>query len=260
MAEPQQRGTSGLVSGRRAVEELLASGSGAQKILIVKDRAGDAAVARIRRLAVEQDVPVRIVPKGEVDRVAVGLNHQGVVAFTGRFRYSALEDVLSSEGAKVLFVDRVTDPHNLGSLLRSADGAGFHGVVVPMHRAAPVTDVVRRVSSGASEVVPVARVGNIGRALEQAKDAGLWIAGLDADGDADLWESSLLTPPVGLVLGSEHSGLGPAVAKKCDGIVRIPSSGRLGSLNVAVAGAVAMFEVARREADASSLPGRGKLT
>jgi 23S rRNA (guanosine2251-2'-O)-methyltransferase len=109
-------------------------------------------------------------------------------------------------------------------------------------------------------VVPVVRVSNIGRALEQAKDAGLWIAGLDADGDADLWESTLLNPPVGLVLGSEQSGLGPAVAKRCDGIVKIPSSGRLDSLNVAVAGAVAMFEVARREADASSLTGRGKIT
>ncbi|MEA2487663.1 MAG: rRNA (guanosine2251-2-O)-methyltransferase [Actinomycetota bacterium] len=260
MAEPQRGGTSGLVSGRRAVEELLASGNGAQKILIVRDRAGGDAVARIRKLAGERDVPVRIVPKEEVERVAEGLNHQGVVALTGAFQYSALEDVLSNESAKVLFVDRVTDPHNLGSLLRSADGAGFHGVVVPVHRAAPVTDVVRRVSSGASEVVPVVRVSNIGRALEQAKDAGLWIAGLDADGDADLWESTLLNPPVGLVLGSEQSGLGPAVAKRCDGIVKIPSSGRLDSLNVAVAGAVAMFEVARREADASSLTGRGKIT
>ena len=267
-SEAQERGTSGVVSGRRAVEELLASGNSPQKVLIARDRAAGNTFARIRKLADAHHVPVRLVPKEEVDRVAADLNHQGVAAITDAFRYAALEDILATERPKVLFVDRVTDPHNLGSLLRSADGAGFHGVVVPVHRAAPVTDAVRRVASGAAEVVPVVRVANMGRALDEAKEAGFWIAGLDAEGSADLWTSTLLTPPVGLVVGSEHSGLGPSVTKRCDELVRIPSSGRLGSLNVAVAGAIAMFEVARREAIgnldtglggavAGSLTGRG---
>lgn len=258
MSGPRHSETSGLVSGRRAVEELLATGATAERILIARERASAPALARIRTLAKEHDVPIRAVPKTEVDKVARDLNHQGVVAITGRFRYAQLEDVLARERARVLFVDRVTDPHNLGSLLRSADGAGFHGVVVPAHRSASVTDSVRRVSSGAAEVVPVVRVSNLGRALEAAKTAGLWIVGLDAEGSEDLWTSTLMTPPVGLVLGSEQSGLGPSVAKRCDALVRIPSAGRLESLNVAVAGAIAMFEIARREADASSLTGRGK--
>lgn len=243
---PQRRGSSEVVSGRRAVEELLGGGGGAQKVLIARDRASASSLGRIRRLAEARSIPVRVVPRDELDRVARDLNHQGVAALTSAFRYADLDELLSASVSKLLFLDRVTDPHNLGSLLRSADGAGFGGIVLPSHGAAPVTDAVRRVSSGAAEVVPVARAGNLGQAIDRAKAAGLWIVGLDAAGDGELWSSEMLEPPVALVLGSEETGLRPSIVKRCDALVRIPVTGRLASLNVAVAGAIAMFEVARR--------------
>ncbi len=193
-------------------------------------------------------MPLRLVPKAEVDRVAGPVNHQGVVAFTARFRYAPLDSILSVPDPCVLFLDGVTDPHNLGSLLRSADGAGFHGVVLPVRRSAGVTAAVRRVSAGAAEVVPVARVNSLGAALDQAKKAGLWIVGLDAGATSDLWSNDLLEPPVGLVLGAEDRGISSGIASRCDGLVRIPSTGRIDSLNVAVAGAIAMFEVRRNAA------------
>jgi 23S rRNA (guanosine2251-2'-O)-methyltransferase len=140
----------------------------------------------------------------------------------------------------------VMDPHNLGSLMRSADGAGFGGIVIRSKRAARVTPAVRRVAAGAAEFVPVARVPNAGLAVERAKDAGLWVVGLDQDADETVWESESLEPPVAILLGAEDRGISPTVREKCDHLVRIPSRGRVGSLNVSVAGAVAMFEVARR--------------
>lgn len=210
-------------------------------------------VGEIRRRAESNGVPVKIVPRQEIDRIARDLNHQGVVATTARFRYTPLDDVLVPGDALVLFLDGVTDPHNVGSLIRSADGAGFHGVVVPSKRAAGVTPTVRKVSAGATEVVPVARVTNLGQALDQAKQAGLWVVGLDEKADSDLWSSELLEPPLALVLGAEGKGLSPGVRSHCDGLVSIPSKGKISSLNVGVAGAIAMFEIARRRVGSANL-------
>jgi 23S rRNA (guanosine2251-2'-O)-methyltransferase len=178
--------------------------------------------------------------------VAGGTNHQGVVALAGRFRYTPLERILARPSPRVLFLDGVMDPGNLGSLLRSADGAGFDGVVVRARRAAGVTAAVRRVSAGAAEVVAVARVPNMGHALSQAAEAGLWLVGMDERAGESLWASDMLEPPVGIVLGAEDKGMSTAVRDRCDVMVRIPVTGRIGSLNVAVAGAIALFEVARR--------------
>ena len=191
-------------------------------------------------------IPVRTVPKAEIDKAAGGLNHQGVVAITGRYRYAPLQELLKVPDPCLLFLDGLTDPHNLGSLLRSADGAGFTGVVLPARRSVAVTSAVRRVSAGAAEVVPVAREGNLGRAVDEAREAGLWILGLDEDAPQDIWSSDLLEPPVGLVLGAEDRGISPTIRERCDAVVSIPSVGRLSSLNVGVAGAVVMFEIARR--------------
>ncbi|MDQ3951398.1 MAG: 23S rRNA (guanosine(2251)-2'-O)-methyltransferase RlmB [Actinomycetota bacterium] len=243
-----ERDDAGLLWGRRPVLEVLKSGRGVERILVARELQPSGIVGEIRRRAEAAAVPLRLVPKAEIDKAAGRVNHQGVVAFTARFRYTPLEDILAAPDARVLFLDGVTDPHNLGSLLRSADGAGFHGVVIPSHRSAGVTGAVRRVSAGAAEVVPVARVNSLGSALEQAKKAGLWIAGLDAAAEEDLWSSELVEPPVGLVLGAEDRGISKGVAGRCDGLVRIPSAGRIASLNVAVAGAIAMFEVWRKAA------------
>lgn len=237
---------SSIVSGRRPVVELLRAGRPAERILVARESASAGAMREIRRLAEGLAVPVRIVPRSEIERAAAGTNHQGVVAFTGRYRYTPLEKLLGAPNPTVLFCDGITDPHNLGSLLRSADGAGFSGVVIPARRAAGITATVRRVSAGAAEVVPVARVTNLARAVDQAREAGVWVLGLDATAERDLFEVEPVEPPVGLVLGAEDKGISPNVRKRCDDLVRIPSRGRLASLNVAMAGAIAMFEVARR--------------
>ena len=208
-------------------------------------------VRRLKADASRSGVPIKVVPKSEIEKIASGLNHQGVVARVGRYRYTPLEDVL--RGRFVLFLDGITDPHNLGSLLRSADGAGFSGVVVPAHRAAGVTPTVRKVSAGAAEVVPVARVTNLGRAVDEARGAGFWIVGLDETAETELWGSDALDPPVGLVLGSEGTGMSRSIRERCDALLKIPSGGRLASLNVAVAGAIAMFEATRRPPSSDTL-------
>lgn len=232
--------------------ELLRARRPAERILIAAGMQGSAILTEIRKRAEEAAVPVKVVPRAEVDRVAEGENHQGVVAITGRYRYSTLESLLVPD-ACVLFLDGVTDPHNLGSLIRTVECCGFHGVVVPAHRSAGVTATVRRVSAGAAEVVEIARVTNLGRALDQAKEAGLWIVGLAGEASDDIWSSDLLEPPIGIVLGAEGRGISKSVRERCDGTVRIPQGGRIGSLNVAVAGAIAMFEVARRRAVSATL-------
>ena len=209
-------------------------------------------LTEIRKRAEEAAIPLKVVPRTEIDRLAEGENHQGVVAVTGRFRYAALESLLT-EGAILAFLDGVTDPHNLGSLIRTAECCGLAGVVIPTHRSVAVTSTVRRVAAGAAEILPVARVTNLGRSLDQAKAAGIWIVGLDGDADDDIWTSSLLEPPVGIVLGAEGRGLSRSVKEHCDGLVRIPQAGRIGSLNVGVAGAITMFEIARRRDTSATL-------
>jgi 23S rRNA (guanosine2251-2'-O)-methyltransferase len=209
-------------------------------------------LGEIRKRATETAIPVRVVPKKEIERMAGDVNHQGVIAKAGRYRYTPFGELLGPDSA-LLFLDGITDPHNLGSLLRSADGAGFTGVVVPAHRSVGVTPAVRRVSAGAAEVVPVARVPNLSQALDDARRNGLWILGLDEKSEADIWESDLAQPPVGLVLGAEDKGISRLVREHCDALVGIPSFGKISSLNVGVAGAVAMFEVARRRGLSATL-------
>lgn len=243
---------SAVLAGRQPVVELLRARRGAERILLAAGLSSAAILTEIRKRAEEASIPVKVVPRTEIDRVAEGENHQGVVAITGRYRYATLESLLGPQ-ACVLFLDGVTDPHNLGSLIRTAECCGFDGVVVPAHRSAGVTGTVRRVSAGAAEVVQVARVTNLGRGLDQAKEAGLWIVGLAGEAPADIWTSDLLEPPIGVVLGAEGRGLSKTIRERCDGLVRIPQSGRIGSLNVGVAGAIAMFEIARRKALSATL-------
>jgi 23S rRNA (guanosine2251-2'-O)-methyltransferase len=242
-----------VIYGRRPVLELLRAGGRSERILMAEGLSRSAILAEIRKLASDAAVPVKVVPRSQVERTARGENHQGVVAVTGRYRYAALQDLVSALDATVLFLDGITDPHNVGSLIRSAECAGFTGIVLPAHRSPGVTAAVRRVSAGAAEIVPVARVSNLARSLEEAKGAGLWIIGLDVDSRDDIWSSELIEPPLGFVLGAEDSGLSRGVRDQCDGLVAIPQRGRIGSLNVAVAGAVAMFELARRRGPSDTL-------
>jgi 23S rRNA (guanosine2251-2'-O)-methyltransferase len=225
---------------------MLRAGHAATRVLIADNSSPSKVVNEIRRRARAAAIPVRVVPRMEIDRAAPGINHQGVVAMTARYRYTPLSLILKSPTPTLAFLDGVTDVNNLGSLIRSAEGSGFTGIVIPARRSATVTSAVRRVSAGAAEVVPVARVDSLGQALDDARAAGVWVVGLAEDAPVSLWETDALDPPVGLVLGAEDRGLSNAVRARCDTMVSIPLVGRIGSLNVAVAGAIAMFEVARR--------------
>jgi 23S rRNA (guanosine2251-2'-O)-methyltransferase len=228
------------------VLEHLTAGAPTERLLVAQEASRGQNLAEILRRAESGSIPTRRVPRAELDRLSGGGNHQGVAVVTSPFHYANIETLLAPKDAKILILDGVMDPHNLGSLIRSADGAGFGGVVIRSRRAVQVTAAVRRVSAGATEFVPVAREPNSTLAVERAKDAGLWVVGLDEEATEDLWTSSSLEPPVALVLGSEDRGISLKVREKCDEVVRIPSRGRVGSLNVSVAGAIAMFEVARR--------------
>ena len=232
--------------GRRPVLELLRAGPGVEKVFIAEGLAPSNVLGEIRKRAEKAAVPIRMVPKTELEKMARGSNHQGVAAFTARYRYRQMKDLLEAPQPCLLFLDGLTDPHHLGSLLRTADGSGFTGVVLPAHRSVGVTGAARRVSAGAAEVVPVARVTNLGNAIDEARRAGVWILGLDEKADSTLWASDLTEPPVGLVLGAEDRGISKGIRDRCDQLLSIPLTGRIGSLNVAVAGAVAMFEIARK--------------
>lgn len=237
-----------VVAGRRPVVELLRAGGQVERILVADGVAGSAPIAEIRARAKAAGVPLKVVPRTEIDALADGTNHQGVVASGARFHYRALKDLLAVDSPALLFLDGVTDPQNLGSLLRSAEGAGVTGVVLPTRRSTGVTAAARRASAGASELIPVARVGNLSQAIDEARRAGVWIVALVGDTETTLWDSDLLEPPVGLVLGAEGRGISPGVMAHCDATLSIPLVGRIESLNVGVAGAIVMFELARRRA------------
>jgi len=202
---------------------------------------------RVAQAAAQAGIRVEDVPQGDLAHRSRSGVHQGVGAELSDFRYAELEDVLAraSGSALLLVLDGVTDPQNLGALIRSANAFGANGVVVPKDRAAGITPASFKAAAGALEHCPVARVTNLARSLEQLKEKGIWTVALAADGAKQLAEVDL-TAPTALVLGSEGSGVRPLVRKTCDHLARIPIAGQVGSLNVAAAGAVALYEVARQ--------------
>jgi 23S rRNA (guanosine2251-2'-O)-methyltransferase len=193
-------------------------------------------------------VPVRFVQRTELDRMAGNAGHQGVVAVTAGKQYADLEDVLAAkrgEYALIVVLDGVEDPHNLGAILRTANAAGANGVVIPEHRAAGVTGTVVKASAGASEHLPVAKVTNISRALEELKENNIWVVGLDERGRQS-YESVDYGMDCALVLGAEGKGIHDLVRKRCDFLVSIPVLGQVPSLNVSVAAGVVLYEVIRQ--------------
>jgi 23S rRNA (guanosine2251-2'-O)-methyltransferase len=228
-----------IIYGVRPVIEAL--GGGRRKVFEVLDASGNGEVAQAATAA---GVPVKKVPHARVGELARGGVHQGVAARTEPYLYAELEDLLAAPDPLVVLLDGVTDPHNLGAVLRVADGAGASGVVIPKDRAVGVTAAVVKASAGASEHVPVARVTNLRRAIDAVKKAGLWVYAAEVGGmpytDLDLAGS------VGLVLGSEGRGVRRLVREGCDGAVCVPMLGAVGSLNVSVAAAVLLYEARRQ--------------
>jgi len=190
-------------------------------------------------------VPVRFESREALDRLSGGAVHQGVIALGAAQRYSELDELLETARLLVL-LDGIEDPHNLGAIVRTAHAAGAAGVVVPERRAAPLTSAVAKAAAGALEHLPVARVGNLNRALERLKDRGFWIYGLDERG-AHSYDAIDYRPPTVFVLGAEGHGLHEQVRKHCDFLVRIPLAGKISSLNVSVAAGIVLFEWRRKQ-------------
>lgn len=231
-----------LLSGINPVAEALRAGHPLDRIVIARG-AGGPRVQEIIDLARRGSVPVRFEVRGALDRLAGTAAHQGVVALGAARKYADLESVA---GARLLLLlDGVEDPHNLGAIVRTAYAAGAGAVVIPERRAAGLTDVVAKAAAGALEHLPVVRVGNLNRTLEQLKERGFWIYGLDERGDQQ-YDRVEYNEPTALVLGGEGKGLHELVRRHCDVLVRIPIEGKIASLNVSVAAGVVLFECRRR--------------
>lgn len=242
-------GGSAMVAGRNPVLEVLRSGRPVRLLLVARGgRRG--AVREILRLAAAAGIPIEEVAREELDLRAGEVAHQGIVALVEPRRPSSLEEILErarrrGEDALVVVAAEVQDPRNLGSLIRSAEAAGAHGILLPRHRSASLTAVAVKASAGAAEHLPVATVTNVARCLEDLKERGFWVYGADAGGDA-LYHDVDWRGRVALVVGGEGRGMPRLVRERCDVLVRIPMRGVVSSLNVAVAGAVMLFEAARQ--------------
>lgn len=237
-----------VIYGINAVSEALrARGRAFEWVGVAKDR-HDLRLQKLIQECRHNSVAVRFLPRVELDRMAATGSHQGVVAVTSSKQYSDIEDVLAAkrgEYSLVIVLDGVEDPHNLGAILRTADAAGADGVVIPERRAVGVTGTVAKASAGASEHLPIAKVTNVARTLEELKAKGLWIVGLDERGKQS-YDSVDYKIDCALVFGAEGKGLHDLVARKCDFLVSIPMLGKVPSLNVSVAAGVVLYEVVRQ--------------
>ncbi len=232
-----------ILAGIHPLREALRAAQPLDRVIVARGLAG-ARIQEILDLARERGIPVRFEPREALDRLAGRTPHQGVVAVAAAHRYADLDDLAAASGALVL-LDGVEDPHNLGAILRTAHAAGASGVVLPERRSAPVNETVAKASAGAVAYVPVARAGNLNRALETLKERGWWTYGFDAAA-GEAYDSVEYDPRSALVFGGEGKGLHEQVRRKCDHVVRIPLAGKVASLNVSVAVGVALFEWKRR--------------
>lgn len=240
------------IEGRHPVREALAGGRAIRKLLVARTARG--ALADILTLARGRQVPVQEVDPRWLDRIAHGVAHQGVIALAAARPTVGLDDLLARARARgeaplLVLLDGIQDPQNVGAIIRVAEGAGAHGVVLPARRASGLTAAVARASAGAIEHLPVAQVTNLARAIAGLKRENLWVAGADPAGE-DLYAADL-APPLAVVIGGEGRGLSRLVREACDRLVRIPLAGRVASLNAATAAAVVLFEIRRRLARGS---------
>lgn len=231
------------------VRELFRAGATVHEVLLARDE-DDAVTAELRELAAAAGVPVRTVERGEVDALTPDIAHQGVVAWAPPFRYADLGDILArdrDEPPLLLGLDHLTDPYNLGSIVRSAEAAGADAVVIPRHRAAGVTAVVEKAAAGALAHLPIVRTANIAHAVRTCRDADLWVLGLESGQQPrHIYESGLLTEPLLVLVGSEGEGLAHLSYDLCDQLVSLPLRGNVESLNAAVAAAIALYEIRRQ--------------
>jgi 23S rRNA (guanosine2251-2'-O)-methyltransferase len=264
-AEPPQKFSSesfvspqaeeGIVAGINPVLELLHSGDRPIDILFIDKDKGGSQIEQMLAMARKKGIQIRIVPRAALDKMAFGIRHQGAVATVPPKEYAdayELAEVALKKGKIPLLVilDGIEDPHNLGAIIRTCEGAGADGVVIPEHRAAHLTSTVSKVSSGALEHMPVAKVPNLANYLEFLKEKGFWTVGLAGDAK-EVYSKPDLTVPLALVLGGEEAGIRPVVKNSCDMLVSLPMLGKVSSLNVSVAAGVMLYEVIRQRAKQS---------
>lgn len=238
-----------MIIGRNPVLEALRAEREMNKIW-VSESARRGQMSELLRLAKQSGAPIQFVPKQRLNKLAGTTNHQGVIASVSAYRYATLDDLFQkaeSAGEKPFFLllDEIEDPQNLGSILRTSDATGVHGVIIPKRRSAGLTEAAAKASAGAIEHVPVARVTNLSQTMEELKARGIWFVGADMEGSQD-YRKVDYDLPVALVIGNEGQGISRLIKKKCDFLVRLPMKGKVASLNASVAAAVFMYEVFRK--------------
>ena len=240
---------SDLITGRNAVTEALKSGRPIESLLVARstDSSGRS-FGQIIAMAREMNITVKEVSPAKLDAMCGG-SHQGIAALTAVHEYSSVDDIFAlaesrGEAPFVILCDGIEDPHNLGAIIRTAEAAGAHGVIIPKRRAVGLTWAVGKASAGALEYMPVARVANLSACIEELKKRGLWIYCADMDGQT--WCNGDLTGAVGLVIGGEDSGVSRLVREKCDGVLSLPMKGSINSLNASVACAIVIYEITRQ--------------
>lgn len=241
-----------LIEGRNAVTEALRAGRSIDKIYIAKGEV-DKTLGHIASKARDQGVVVVETDRRKLDAMSVTHAHQGVIALAAVREYCSVEDILAiaeerGEPPFVILCDEISDPHNLGAILRTAECIGAHGVIIPKRRSAGLTSIVDKTSAGAAEHMAVARVPNLPAAIRELKERGLWVYGTAADAPSGMWDTDL-TGPLCLVIGSEGDGMGRLVAENCDFLLSIPMRGKVSSLNASAAASVVMYEVLRQRSN-----------
>ena len=236
------------IEGRNAVIEAFRAGKAIDKLFIL-DGSQDGPIQTIKREAKKRDTMIKFVTKERLDQLSETGKHQGVVAYAAAYTYAEVEDILAAARSKneapfIFLLDNIEDPHNLGAIIRTANLAGAHGVIIPKNRAAGLTAAVARASAGALNYTPVARVTNLAQTMEALKKEGLWFVCADMGGTT-MYQLDL-TGPIGLVIGNEGDGVGRLVREKCDFVASIPMKGDIDSLNASVAAGVLAYEIVRQ--------------
>ena len=236
------------IEGRNSVIEAFRSGKTIDKIFLL-DGCQDGPIKTILKEAKKSDTIIHFVPKERLEQMSKTGKHQGVIAFCAAYEYASIEDMLNlakekKEDPFIFLLDNIEDPHNLGAIIRTANLAGAHGVIIPKRRAVGLTAVVAKTSAGALNYTPVAKVTNLSAAIEELKKKGLWFVCADMDGD--MMDRQNLTGPMGLVIGNEGSGVSRLVKEKCDYTASIPMNGDIDSLNASVAAGVLAYEIVRQ--------------
>ncbi len=236
------------IEGRNPVIEVLRSDRQIDKIMIA-DGAKEGSIKKIIGMAKDKNIVVQYVNKSKLDEISTSHAHQGVIAIVSDYKYYELDELIENAKSKeedmfFIILDEITDPHNLGTIIRTADAVGAHGVIIPKRRSVHITPVVAKASAGAVEYVPVCKVTNIVNTIKRLKEEGLWIAAADMDGE--VFYDQNLTGPLGLVIGSEGFGISRLVKQNCDFTVKMPMTGNVTSLNASVAGGILLYEIFRQ--------------